>query len=181
MRFSIITCTYNPNKLIFERLINAISQLIVENHELDWIVVDNNSDVCIQDNFDFTKVRIPVIHVLEKKAGLTNARIAGALAAKGNWLIFFDDDNEPDKTYLKELSKGIQKYPNVNCWGAGTINVEYIGKVHPWYEANKDRFQQRRDSTMYGAERYMQNYYPIGTGLSITKIAIGRPEVTRLT
>ncbi len=173
MTFSIITCTYNPNPIIFQRLIKAIAALKANRHFCyEWIIVDNNSNNKIKYTFNFSELLIPVLHVKEKKAGLTKARIAGTKAANGEWLIFLDDDNEPASNFLVELSKGIKENPQVNCWGPGNIDVEYIGKVKKWFLNNKSYFQARNEETKFGHEKHMQPYYPIGTGLCIIKEAM---------
>lgn len=173
MNFSIITCTYNPNPLIFKRLIKAISLLEIPNKlNIEWIIIDNNSTEKIENSFDFSPIKIPINHILEKEPGLTNARIAGTKNSNGEWLIFFDDDNEPNKDFLIELQKGIKNFPQVNCWGPGQIHVEYIGKVKKWFEKHPSYYQQRKELTKFGSEQYIQPYYPIGTGLCIQKEAM---------
>ncbi|MHA7943009.1 glycosyltransferase [Formosa sp. 3Alg 14/1] len=172
MKFSIITCTYNPNQDIFQRLLVSIENLIVNNNiNFEWIVVDNNSKNPVQKQFSFNFKYSKV--VIETKPGLTSARIAGAKEAKGDWLIFFDDDNEPKSDFIIQLQKGIEKYPHVNCWGPGRISVKFVGEeVSDWFKEHKHYFQERKEKTSYGSEKYMQPYYPIGTGLCITRDAM---------
>lgn len=173
MTFSIITCTYNPNSTIFKRLIKAVADLdLPKDIEVEWIVVDNNSKQSVVKSFDFSSIQIPLHHVVARTPGLTSARIAGFKASKGEWLVFFDDDNEPFSNYLIELLKGIEEYPQVNCWGPGYIEVEYIGKVKKWFHHHKNYYQERKEPTQYGQEKLMQAYYPIGTGLCIRNEAI---------
>ena len=172
MNFSIITCSHNPNIEIFNRLLFGINSLQVNSTIcFEWIIVDNNSTIPIQNQFLFDNAYTKVVS--ETKPGLTAARIAGAKIANGDWLIFFDDDNEPKDNFILELYKGIQKYPNVNCWGPGQISVQFIGgEVSDWFNNNKVYFQERREVTAFGSEKHMQSYYPIGTGLCIQSDAM---------
>jgi glycosyltransferase involved in cell wall biosynthesis len=167
LKISLITCTYNPNIEIFKRLIVAVANLNTQEVSVEWIVVDNNSAKAVEEQFDFTLLSMPVLHVLEIKPGLTQARMAGSKVAKGDWLIFFDDDNEPSDDFIVQLNNGINKYPEVNCWGPGRIEVDYIGNVNRWFKEHKSYFQDRAEDTKFGNIKGMQPYYPIGTGLCI--------------
>ena len=175
MNFSIITCTYNPNKIIFKRLISSIEKMIVpEQSKIEWIIVDNNSPKPISElqyvnkfvwNNTYTKI------IIEKKQGLTNARIAGIKASKYDWIIFFDDDNEPYPDYIQNLIPILVKDSRIACLGPGNINVEFIGEVsNNWVNSKKNIFQQKN---IYEIEisnlKGWQNCYPIGTGLIAKK------------
>ncbi|NRR91023.1 glycosyltransferase family 2 protein [Winogradskyella undariae] len=172
MNLSIITCTYNPNRAVFDRLISSVSKLKKTNNiSVEWIVVDNNSKNKIEANFDFSNVKIPFSHVIERKPGLTAARISGINSAKGDWLVFFDDDNEPNNNYLIESVELILNYPKVKCWGAGNINVCFEDKnVNSWVIKQKKIFQERHviGEIIQNSEVWNENY-PQGTGQLIEK------------
>ncbi|MCZ2844923.1 MAG: glycosyltransferase family A protein [Candidatus Bathyarchaeota archaeon] len=167
---SIITCSYNPSELLFNRLISAIAHLQSPFEVFEWLIVDNNSTIPIKDRFDFSFIRHRVHFINEKSQGLTNARIAGSKASSGKWLIFLDDDNEPAPDFIIELVKGIENHPQVTCWGPGNIQVEFVGgTVSSWFTEHKEYYQERREETKFDNRKYMQACYPIGTGLCIKK------------
>jgi glycosyltransferase involved in cell wall biosynthesis len=178
MLFSIITCTYNPNVAIFKRLIKAITMLnYSEDFCFEWLIVDNNSKVSVSDLLIFKEVLNKNInfHIIEEyKPGLTNARIKGVQCAKGEWIIFFDDDNEPDQDYLIRAYNLINIYPFVKCWGPGSINVTFIDpKVKFWISSRKDMFQERHiDYDIYSNQIIRDNIYPDGTGLAIERMTL---------
>jgi glycosyltransferase involved in cell wall biosynthesis len=171
--FSIVICTYNPDFTIFKRLLDVLLRFesIYPNHEV--IIIDNNSQPGIQINSivkDFLVIKANTRLIKESTLGLTAARIAGIKAAKFDWLIFFDDDNEPSSDYLIKANAAIQKYPQVGSWGAAEVEVEYIGAVHKWLEVTKPLFQQRNvTSTQFDNQTDWQHCYPFGTGLIISK------------
>ena len=173
--FSIVICTYNPDTSIFERLLRAVDNFIPSKmYNYDIIIVDNNSFPEILKNegvVSFLNKNKNASILVEKKAGLTNARIAGIKAAKGNWIIFFDDDNEPSLHYLDELNLIINLYPNVGCWGPGNIKVKFIGENTPeWLLDYKEIFQEKQNTKLeYSDKKCWQNEYPFGTGLCILK------------
>lgn len=172
LKISIITCAYNPNTFIFNRLIAAIANLNTEGIDAEWIVVDNNSIHSVQNSFDFSKVTIKLKHVIEKNPGLTNARIAGANEAKGHWLLFFDDDNEPNVEYLINIAALINKYNDVKCWGAGNIFVNFeVTKDSLWLQNYKEMYQERHvTGEIIQEDKVWNSNYPQGTGQCIAKL-----------
>ncbi len=171
MNFSLLTCTYSPNKQVFRRLLNAVEYLqIPDNTKLEWIIVDNNSpqpleqQVYIQDaikRIGFARV------IAEKRQGLTYARNTGTKVAKFDWIIFFDDDNEPHTQYLMSLRKLIHNNPKVFCWGTGSIFVRFLetknqGNLNQY----KSIFQERHldNDKIFEGQHWGKNY-PIGTGM----------------
>ena len=174
MGFSIVICTHKPEPKIFQRLLNAILKFNTSSLQHEVIIIDNNSSPVIAldkacQSFITDKKNAGII--TEKKPGLTAARIAGIEHAKYEWLIFFDDDNEPAPDYLEQLLLLIQQYPTVACWGPGNITVEYTAKKVPeWMERYKESFQQKSiQQVEISNQQWWQSFYPPGTGLAIKK------------
>jgi glycosyltransferase involved in cell wall biosynthesis len=171
MSFSIIICTYNPKEEIFSRLINAINKLHKSNFQYEIIIVDNNSSTTFSESdyfLNFLNQQPQAKLIVEQNAGLTSARIAGILNSKFDWLIFFDDDNEPRYDYLIQVQKVIKGIPSVGAWGPGLVEVEYLGSVESWYNKNKAFFQERHERIVqFAASNHWQHEYPFGTGLII--------------
>lgn len=171
MNFTLITCTYNPNQFIFIRLIKSIENLkIPKNSKVEWIIVDNNSPNRVAES-DYIKdflfrnkfTRI----ILEKTQGLTSSRIAGIKESKYDWLVFFDDDNEPQEDFLEQLNELLPNYPEVVCWGPGRIRVEFTDETNnKWILTKKEVFQEKNFNKIQKTNiRGWHPYYPVGTGL----------------
>ncbi len=171
--FSIIICTYNPKEDVFIRLLGAIDKLDTKGISFEIIIVDNNSKIPLSTiNFvqEFLFAHSNAILILEKKPGLTSARIAGIEHSKYHWLVFFDDDNEPKPDYLKNALLTISEHPKVGVWGPGEIQVEFLKNVPQWLEKEKSLFQERKEKqTKFDCSIYWQDFYPFGTGLIILK------------
>jgi glycosyltransferase involved in cell wall biosynthesis len=171
--FSIIVCTYNPDFTTFNKLLNSLLNLnnISPIHEV--IIVDNNSFPALRENiilqeFLFKKSNARLI--TETTPGLTAARIAGITSAQYEWLIFFDDDNEPADDYLIVADKIISSENQIAAWGPGVINVVYTSGGDKWLEAEKELFQQRNHlQSVFGFSKETAEYYPDGTGLVLSK------------
>ena len=172
--FSILVCCYNPNQKIFSRLLTAISAFHQSSPVHEVILIDNNSDIPLKSIgfvIDFINSGHNRKLIVEKKPGLTNSRILGIKEAKYDWVIFFDDDNEPASDYLNKLNKCIFQYPNVACWGPGTISVDFIINKHQkWLNAYKSTFQERSiKKCIIDNQAWWQDHYPFGTGLVVNK------------
>ena len=174
MFFSIVICSYNPNYLVFQKLLNAVLRLNEVSPDAEVIIVDNNSSPALQINSavqSFLSSKQNATIITETKPGLTNARIAGIKAAKGDWIIFFDDDNEPANDYLIEAKRIVDQHFEVGAWGPGNINVEFVGAATPdWIQAKRHLFQERRSNQIQtDSKKTYQHCYPNGTGLVIKK------------
>lgn len=101
---SIIICTYNRFSLLKETIESLLNILQGKN---DWeiLIIDNNSSdgtSAIKDNcIEYTSVK----YFLETSQGLSNARNRGIKEAKGDILVFFDDDIDIDHNYFTILNK----------------------------------------------------------------------------
>lgn len=174
MDFSIIICTYNPDELLLKRCLRAVTHLIIGGFTAEVILVDNNSKESLIDvNYvqDFIKNTPGSKLLLVKEQGLSHARIAGIQESKGRWIVFFDDDNEPDAAYLTALDGLCEKYPNVVAWGPGNVFVDFVGGIRNDLEFfAREAFQERFESNVtYSNQRTWQSCYPFGTGLCIQK------------
>ena len=173
MKFSIIICTYNPDQRNLARLLKAVKSFDgITGSEI--IIVDNASKFPVSQLKEVTEFlkEFPASRlIVEPMAGLTNARIAGFKACNNQWIIFFDDDNEPAPDYLEQLLLLIQQYPTVACWGPGNITVEYTAKKVPeWMEQYKESFQQKSiQQVEISNQQWWQTFYPPGTGLTIKR------------
>lgn len=171
--FSIIICTYNPLKEIFFRLLTAIDNFDAEEISYEIIIVDNNSDTPLSKiNFvqEFLSTHSNAKLLIEKKPGLTSARIAGITQSEFDWLIFFDDDNEPNPDYLQKAVLSINQHPTVGAWGPGEVEVEFTQTVPIWLYGEKHLFQQRKEEyTKFASKLEWQDFYPFGTGLIIRR------------
>lgn len=172
--YSIIICTYNPERDIFKRSLWAISKLCSIALVLEVIIIDNNSSNPISA-LDFVQDFLQNVPrsklLLVKQQGLSYARIAGVEAANSEHIIFFDDDNEPDADYVKIMDSLNKDFPHVAAWGPGNVKVDFMAPVKKELEAYAiDAFQGRQElAVTYSNQLDWQPCYPYGTGLCIKK------------
>lgn len=125
MLISIIIPTYNRPRVLLQAL-KSLPEQTLEDFEL--LVVDNAADVEIKNmvaEFNQT-ARVRVNYIPEPQLGLHNARHAGAKKAKGDVLVFTDDDATFDPGWLQAYANAFTEYPQMVAAG---------GPVRPVWEA----------------------------------------------
>ena len=120
---SVIICTHNPRSDYFARVLDGLRNQTLPLHKWELLIVDNASQVPLASSWDISwhpKAR----HILESELGLSHARRRGIQEASADLIIFVDDDNVLDETYLAEAIKIEQEWPSLGVWGSGSIRGE---------------------------------------------------------
>lgn len=172
--YSIIICSYNPDDRLLSRCLNAIAGLKTIKAGCEVILIDNNSSPKLE-NLDYIieqkeqNANFKIIR--EDRPGLIHARVAGIKNARGNFIVFFDDDNEPDAEYLEQLTILQQQYPNVGAWGPGKVQVDFIDGIDSSFKSVAEELFQKRDEKFvtFACLRSWLPCYPFGTGLCIRR------------
>lgn len=127
---SVIICTHNPRRDYFERCIIGLERQTLARDQWELIVVDNASDP------DRAPPRSLSWHPLgrvvsEPKLGLTPARLCGIRAAKGDLLVFVDDDNVLDTDFLETALRIARERPYLGAW-SGQCRPEFEQPPPEW-------------------------------------------------
>jgi glycosyltransferase involved in cell wall biosynthesis len=168
---TIITCTRNPDPDALRRVLVGIEALRVpDGWTREFILVDSASTHPLAERAEeklYTS-REPWARIVRcDEPGLSLARRAGIAAAAGDLLVWFDDDNVPEPDYLLHVARVAAAHPEVTVWGAGTIVVEYTGRVPHWIERDMRPFFQERahGRDEFGRATTWMPYFPVGSGL----------------
>jgi glycosyltransferase involved in cell wall biosynthesis len=173
MDIAIIICTYNPEERIFRRCLDAVKSLRKDDLNVEVILVDNNSSNALE-SLDYVAGFLTVTGarcVMERKPGLTYARIAGFKASSAPVVIYFDDDNQPDKNYLLVATEVLRRKKDVGLLGPGIVQVDFIDGSNKWLESERPLFQElNMPAEIFGhVLTSYQEYYPFGTGLILKR------------
>lgn len=123
---SIIICTYNREKYVGETLLRLANNRY--NGEWELLLIDNNSTdstASICKTFAVQHPNVPFRYFVETHQGLSHARNRGIKEAKGDWLVFLDDDAFVSENYLERLFQYIQEIPQMDAFG---------GRIYPLFE-----------------------------------------------
>lgn len=127
---SVIICTHNPRRDYLERCLAALERQTLPKDQWELIVVDNASapDKAPPSALPWH----PLARcVSEPKLGLTPARLRGIGAAKGNLLVFVDDDNVLDADFLETAVRVAGERPYLGAW-SGQCRPEFEQSPPEW-------------------------------------------------
>lgn len=130
---SLIICTYNREKFLGNSLCSVAAQPFpVGRYEL--ILVDNastDSTPEIAETFAREFPNVQFRYVRELNQGLSHARNRGISEARGEVLVFLDDDVQLDEEYLHVLWEFYEKNPEVMATGHA-IEPKYLNREPVW-------------------------------------------------
>ena len=162
---SVIIPTYDGLDMLRKSLPTWFAQTL-PTEEFEIIVVDNRST---DDTRQYVESLLPehshLIYLYEHKPGATNARHAGAHKAKGEYLVFADNDGLFNPECLAEILKVY--YANKECAAvACRIEIQWDGEEPEWIAPYKYLLGQLD----YGDEvSYSLKYYLNGGLMSVRK------------
>jgi glycosyltransferase involved in cell wall biosynthesis len=121
---SVIICTHNPRSDYFTRVLDGLRNQTLPLDKWELLIVDNASRVPLASTWDISW-HPTARHILERELGVAYARRRGFQEASADLIIFVDDDNVLDETYLAEAIKIGQEWPSLGVWGSGCIRGEF--------------------------------------------------------
>jgi glycosyltransferase involved in cell wall biosynthesis len=121
---SVVICSHNPRADHFHRTLNSLKEQVLPLGKWELILVDNASAHPLAATWDLSW-HPHGRHVAESKLGLSVARQRGMREAVSDLLVFVDDDNVLDKTYLLNAVAVSHNWPLLGVWGSGAIIPEF--------------------------------------------------------
>ncbi|MDR1678786.1 MAG: glycosyltransferase [Prevotellaceae bacterium] len=172
---SLIICTYNRDKYLYDALKHiAENDFPVSDYEI--VLINNNStdnteaeSACFEQDFPQVDFR----YFMEKKQGLSYARNRGIAEARGEILVFLDDDSFVRPNYLRRLSENLKKYPDVNAFG-GKITPRYESGIAPKWISRWSYSWVSAIDLGNEVRLFPDNSFPIGANMGLTKRCIDR-------
>jgi GT2 family glycosyltransferase len=112
MLASVILCTYNRARLL-ERALRSLARQTAAADEFEIIVVDDGStdgtaELCCRAGRDMSNLRYVA---MGRNLGLAAAGNKGVRSARGELLLFTDDDCITQEDWVKQLAASLVQYP----------------------------------------------------------------------
>ena len=154
MYISVIVCTYNRDKIL-RKCVDGILKNSYSKERYEIIIIDNNSSdntrlICEEIIYKYKNVR----YAFEGQTGLSAARNKGIKEAKGDILVFIDDDAFMNENYLQEVQSFFDENKNV-VFAGGKINPIWNVEKPKWFT---DDFASIIGETLYGDIDRKLNY-----------------------
>lgn len=147
MKLSVIFCTYNREKYLYNAL-KSIAKQDFPYQGYEIVMVNNNStdsteSICKKFQEDYPQVEFH--YFLETNQGLSYARNRGVKESKGDILVFVDDDATVFEFYLSSIKLFFEAHPDVAACG---------GPIVPVYEIDKPKWLSHYTEQLIGGALY---------------------------
>jgi hypothetical protein len=121
---SVILCTHNPRPDYLRRTLDALRAQDRPHEGWELLFVDNASASPLAPAWDLSW-HARARHIREDELGLTPARLRGIAEARGDLLVFVDDDNVLEPDFLTRAADLFERSPHLGAFGAGRIEPEF--------------------------------------------------------
>jgi glycosyltransferase involved in cell wall biosynthesis len=170
MKVTVVVCTYNRCESLY-RALDSIAHSTVP-PSIDWevLVVDNNSSdktdlIAGQFCRDYPQ---RFRYIFQPRLGLCHSRNAGIEAARGEIVIFTDDDVRVGTDWVCNLA-GVFDNPNVSA-GCGKVLPDWSSQNPEWISKNGPYTWERLPWLFdLGNERRLLQRPPIGANMAFRK------------
>jgi GT2 family glycosyltransferase len=105
---------------------------------------------------------------VEPLPGLTAARVRGIREARGELLVFVDDDNLLSPNYLEQAARLADEFPRIGAFG-GTIEPEFQGAEPEWLRPFRSHLALAHFSRDEWSNVAANGVLPCGAGLCIRR------------
>jgi glucosyl-dolichyl phosphate glucuronosyltransferase len=114
---TVAICTRNRATSL-ERTLESLVRCVVP-ADVAWeiVVVDNGSTDATRTVLDRFAKRLPVRSVVEKTPGLSRARNAAVADARGEYILWTDDDCVVDERWIAEYAAAFRRAPGAGVFG----------------------------------------------------------------
>ena len=174
---SVILCTKDPRPHHMRRTIEGLRTQIAPKDSWELILIDNASHTPVAEFCDLSwhsGARV----VQEGTVGLTNARLRGIVEARGEILVFVDDDTVLAPDFLVETARIADAWPTIGAWG-GRVRGEYDHNPETWVH----RYQSLLTIRELDRDRWSSfptpGAIPCGAGLCVRR-AVGQAYLAAL-
>jgi glycosyltransferase involved in cell wall biosynthesis len=125
MKITVAICTWNRAALLGQTLSEMRKLVIPPGIEWELLVVNNASTDDTAGTIDRHRDGLPLVDFYEKVPGLSNARNRAVESARGDWILWTDDDVLVDPGWLSAYVDAIRQWPDCAFFG---------GEISPWLE-----------------------------------------------
>jgi len=150
------------------RLLNGLSEQI-NAPPFVVIIADNGSSDDTPRVVENARDRLRTHYVREERPGKSRALNAALKFARGELIIFTDDDVIPQPDWLSQFYSAAQRYSDVNIFG-GQIDVN-LADVPSWIKRSFNLMGLLTSAHNYGNSDIRYNYgqYPFGPNMAIRR------------
>ncbi len=142
MRISVVICTWNRCELLRQTL-GAMTDLRAP-AGLEWelLVVNNNCTDVTDEVVKSFDGRLPVRGLTEPRPGKSHALNRATTEARGEYVVFTDDDVLVDSDWLAAYADAFELWPDAAFFG---------GRIDPWFDGTPPAWLKEGIDVVYDA------------------------------
>jgi glycosyltransferase involved in cell wall biosynthesis len=134
---TIAVCTWNRARLVEQTLESFTRLQIPAGLEWEVVVVNNNSPDGTAGVLESFVPKLPLRHFLETRQGIAHARNRGALEARGDMVLWTDDDVQVKPNWLRGYMDALAAHSDCGFFG-GPVELRFEGVPPAWLLAGLD-------------------------------------------
>ena len=142
MNVSIGICTWNRCELLRQGLEAMVALVIPPGVSREVLVVNNNCTDATDAVVRSFEGRLPIRRLFEAKPGKSNALNKATREARGECILWTDDDTRVDHGWLAAYCRAFERWPNAAVLG---------GVIDPWFEGHPPLWLQKAMVSIAGA------------------------------
>jgi glycosyltransferase involved in cell wall biosynthesis len=170
---SVIICSHNPRPDYLQRTLDALQAQTLVKDRWELLLIDNASKPPLKSSLDISW-HPNARHIAESELGVVSARQRGIREASAGLLIFVDDDNLLDPSYISEALTISREWVRLGVFGSGAIIPEFECEPEVYLKKFIHYLALRQNGTDYWSNVIpCWKATPFGAGLCV------RPEVAR--
>lgn len=173
MTLSAIICAHNPDAKRLDRVCRALASQTLPPSEWEVVLVDNASSPELAGDLMAWHSAGRVLR--EATVGLTHARLKAIAEARGDILVFVDDDCLLDADYLSRALKIFRENPFLGSVG-GYGRAEYEIPPPLWITPSLRQYHLDMQPPPFGqtffyarVQPHLGPWFPIGAGMAIRR------------
>lgn len=167
---SVCICTHNARRDYLERAIAALAAQSLAKDRWELLLVDNRSDEAVADWLDLAA--LPNAHTThEHTLGLTHARLRAIREARGELLVFVDDDNVLEPDYLEQAARIMAEMQHLGAVGGRCLGeFERRPPIWMWrYRPYMAVVDHGRHPIWGHRTHAYEVWFPVGAGMVVRK------------
>jgi glycosyltransferase involved in cell wall biosynthesis len=136
MDISVIICTCDRATSL-DRVLASAAEMNVPDVEWELLVVHTGNSNDVEKILESYQGRLPLRLEREPQRGLSRARNLGVKKARGNYIVWTDDDVIVDKNWLLAYAHAIRRRPDAVLFGGKIVPVLEPPRA-TWFEQNME-------------------------------------------
>jgi glycosyltransferase involved in cell wall biosynthesis len=134
MLLTVSVCTWNRSALLQQALEQMTHLVIPPGVDWELLVVNNNCTDATDTVIAAFASRLPIRRLFEANPGQSNARNLAVREARGEYIVWTDDDVLVDENWIASYVQAFQRWPEAAFFG---------GLVRPWFSVPPPRWLER--------------------------------------